>query len=77
MKNVTKKNQKIPYLFLLMLFSCLMASAQSGITVRGTVFDNNGETVIGASVVLKGNKMQIRYAERMDCLLKCLYLSIN
>ena len=55
MKNVTKKNQKIPYLFLLMLFSCLMASAQSGITVRGTVFDNNGETVIGASVVLKGN----------------------
>ena len=32
-----------------------MASAQSGITVRGTVFDNNGETVIGASVVLKGN----------------------
>lgn len=50
-----KKNQKIPYLFLLMLFCCLMASAQSGITVRGTVFDNNGETVIGASVVLKGN----------------------
>ena len=55
MKNVVKKNQKIPYLFLLMLFCCLMASAQSGITVRGTVFDNNGETVIGASVVLKGN----------------------
>ena len=55
MKNATKKNQKIPYLFLLMLFSCLTVLAQSGITVRGTVFDSNGETVIGASVVLKGN----------------------
>lgn len=55
MKNATKKNQKIPYLFLLMLFSCLTVLAQNGITVRGTVFDSNGETVIGASVVLKGN----------------------
>ena len=50
MKNVKKENQKIPYLFLLMLFSCLTVSAQRGITVRGTVFDSNGETVIGASV---------------------------
>ena len=55
MKNVVKKNQKIPYLFLLMLFSCLTMSAQKGMTVRGTVFDSNGETIIGASVVLKGN----------------------
>lgn len=55
MKNVTKKIQKIPYLFLFMLFSCLTASAQKGITVRGTVFDSNGETIIGASVVLKSN----------------------
>ena len=55
MKNATKKIKKIPYLFLLMLFSCLTALAQNGITVRGTVFDSNGETVIGASVVLKGN----------------------
>lgn len=55
MKNVTKKIQKIPYLFLLMLFSCLTASAQKGVTVKGTVFDSNGETIIGASVVLKGN----------------------
>lgn len=55
MKNATKKNQKIPYLFLLMLFSCLTVLAQNGITVRGTVFDSNGETVISASVVLKGN----------------------
>lgn len=55
MKNVTKKIQKIPYLFLLMLFSCLTVSAQKGVTVKGTVFDSNGETIIGASVVLKGN----------------------
>ena len=52
MKNVTKKIQKIPYLFLLMLFSFVTASAQKGITVRGTVLDSNGETIIGASVVL-------------------------
>ena len=34
MKNVKKKIQRIPYLFLLMLFSCLTASAQQGITVN-------------------------------------------
>lgn len=55
MKNVREKNRKIPYLFLFMLFYCLAISAQQEITVRGTVFDSNGETVIGASVVLKGN----------------------
>lgn len=55
MKNVMKKTRKIPYLFLLMLFSFVTASAQKGITVRGTVLDSNGETIIGASVVLKGN----------------------
>ena len=55
MKNVRKKIQKIPCLFLLMLFSCFTAMAQQGITVKGTVFDSTGETVIGASVVVKGN----------------------
>ncbi|MBB4045227.1 TonB-linked SusC/RagA family outer membrane protein [Bacteroides reticulotermitis] len=55
MKNVRKKIQKIPCLFLLMLFSFMTASAQKGITVRGTVLDSNGETIIGASVILKGN----------------------
>ena len=55
MQNVKKKIQRIPYLFLLMLFSCLTASAQQGITVKGTVVDDNGETIIGASVVVKGN----------------------
>ena len=33
----------------------LTASAQQGITVKGTVVDDNGETIIGASVVVKGN----------------------
>ena len=55
MKNVEINNQKIPYRFLLMLVSCLTMSAQKGMTVRGTVFDSNGETIIGASVVLIGN----------------------
>lgn len=55
MKNVTKKIQKIPYLFLLMLFSCLTTLAQDRITVKGVVVDGKGETVIGASVVVKGN----------------------
>lgn len=55
MENVRKQFRKIPYLFLLMLFSCLTASAQRGITVRGTVEDSNGEPVIGASIVVKGS----------------------
>lgn len=55
MKNVTKKIQKIPYLILVMLLCCLMVSAQRGVTVKGVVVDGNGETIIGASVVLKGN----------------------
>ncbi|MBD9093953.1 MAG: TonB-dependent receptor [Bacteroides oleiciplenus] len=55
MKNVTKKIQKIPYLFFLLLLSCLPTLAQNGVTVKGTVLDGNGETVIGASIVVKGN----------------------
>lgn len=55
MKNVTKKIQKIPGLLLFMLLSCLTVSAQQGVTVKGIVVDGNGETVIGASVVLKEN----------------------
>lgn len=55
MKNVTKKIQKIPYLFLLLLLSCLPTLAQNGVTVKGTVLDGTGETIIGASIVLKGN----------------------
>ena len=55
MKNVTKKNQKLPYLLLLLLLSCLPTLAQNGVTVKGTVLDSTGETIIGASVVVKGN----------------------
>jgi len=55
MKNVTKKIQKIPFLFFLMLLSCFSAVAQNGITVKGVVLDGNGESVIGASVVLKSD----------------------
>lgn len=47
--------QKIPLLLLWMLFCCLTVSAQRGVPVRGVVVDNNGEAVIGASVVVKGN----------------------
>ena len=53
MKNVIKR--KVPYFFLLMLFSCLTALAQKGVTIKGTIIDENGESIIGASVVLKGN----------------------
>ena len=55
MKNVTKKIQKIPSLILLLLLSCLPTLAQNGVTIKGTVLDGTGETVIGASIVVKGN----------------------
>lgn len=54
MKNLTKQIRKIPSLILLMLFCCVTAMAQQ-MTVKGIVVDSNGEPVIGASVVLKGN----------------------
>jgi len=39
----------------LMLLICATAWAQGGITVKGTVTDSNGDALIGASVVVKGN----------------------
>ena len=54
MKNLTKQIREIPSLIMLMLFCCLTAAAQQ-FTVKGIVVDSNGEPVIGASVVLKGN----------------------
>ena len=51
---ITKQIRKIPSLILLMLFCCFTAMAQQS-TVKGIVVDSNGEPVIGASVVLKGN----------------------
>lgn len=43
---------------LLVLFCALGARAQQGVEITGTVIDQNGETVIGASVVVKGNAVQ-------------------
>lgn len=54
MKNVVKQIRKIPLLMMLMLLCCLTAAAQQ-FTAKGIVVDSNGEPVIGASVVLKGN----------------------
>lgn len=55
MKNVERTIQKIPFLLFCLLLCCLKTFAQQGLLVKGTVFDGNGETVIGASVVVKGN----------------------
>ncbi len=54
MKNVGIQ-KRYPCLFLLLLFCCLGAFAQKGPTVKGIIFDGNGETIIGASIVVKGN----------------------
>ena len=56
MKCMKRKIRKQPFLFLLMVFSCLMAWGQEGVPVKGVVIDTNGETVIGASVVVKDNR---------------------
>ena len=40
---------------LLMMTFCTTMWAQSGISIKGTVIDPNGEAMIGASVVVKGN----------------------
>jgi TonB-linked SusC/RagA family outer membrane protein len=42
-------------LFLMLLLSTMSVWAQKGITVKGIVVDSNGEEIIGASVVVKGN----------------------
>lgn len=54
MKNVVKQIRKIPLLMMLMLLCSLTVAAQQ-FTAKGIVVDSNGEPVIGASVVLKGN----------------------
>ena len=54
MKNVKKQIQKIPYLVLLWLFSCLPTMAQNGIPVKGIVVDGIGEPIIGATIIVKG-----------------------
>ena len=48
------KNMRAALLFCLVAVISLSVSAQN-VTVTGTVTDKTGETVIGASVVQKGN----------------------
>ena len=48
------KNMRAALLFCLVAMISLSVSAQN-VTVTGTVTDKTGETVIGASVVQKGN----------------------
>ena len=46
--------RKLSILLLTMLF-CTTMWAQNGVAISGTVVDSNGEGLIGASVVVKGN----------------------
>ena len=55
MKTVLKTNQKIPLLFLLMLFNCMLVMAQGGMAIKGVVVDYNDEPITGATVTVKGN----------------------
>lgn len=53
MKNVIQKIQKVPCLFMLMLFTCISASAQ--FQVKGTIVsDKDSEPMIGVAVLEKG-----------------------
>ena len=58
-KSVKMKNLKQlirqTVLTAMMLMLCSSMLHAQGITVRGTVSDANGEPLIGASVVVKGN----------------------
>ncbi|WP_242691607.1 SusC/RagA family TonB-linked outer membrane protein [Desertivirga arenae] len=55
MKNERKQFLKIPCLVLLIIFSVLKTYAQDKITLRGTVADSRGLSVIGAIVAVKGD----------------------
>jgi TonB-linked SusC/RagA family outer membrane protein len=48
--------QKVSCLMILLLFSCLAVTAQNKLTVKGTVLDEKGEPVIGASISVKDYK---------------------
>lgn len=53
MKNVVQKIQKIPFLFMLVLFTCISASAQ--IQIKGTVVSaNDSEPMIGVAILEEG-----------------------
>ncbi len=55
MKDPRQTFRNVSCCILLLLLGSLSASAQ-GLKVSGKVFDSNGETIIGASVILKDNK---------------------
>nr|WP_203558623.1 TonB-dependent receptor [Bacteroides sp. 51] len=55
MKNAVNQTKKISFLLLCMLFYSLVITAQSGILIKGTVVDDNNESIIGANITLKGN----------------------
>ena len=54
MKHEEHYLRRISSVLVLLLVSCLTAFAQ-GIQIKGTIVDEQGETIIGASVVVKGN----------------------
>lgn len=54
-ENVKLEIKKRLYLTFFMLLSFVVVFAQNSILVRGTVMDENGEPIIGASVVVKGD----------------------
>ena len=56
MKNAKNILLRISCLFILILCSCLLVSAQDKLTIRGTILDNEGESIIGASISLKENQ---------------------
>lgn len=55
MKNVTDNLKNFFCFFLCMQFCAVVAYAQGGMKVKGTVVDEDGISVIGASVAIKGN----------------------
>ena len=50
-----KNNIKQLAISLILILSCTILSAQSRITVKGTVSDEKGETLIGATVIVQGD----------------------
>jgi len=56
MKNAKNILPKMSCLLILILCSCLVVSAQNRLVVQGTVLDDKGEPIIGASISVKDNK---------------------
>ena len=54
--NIKNLFMKKIFLTLICALMCTVAALAQGNQVRGTVFDENGEPVIGASVMIKGTK---------------------